>query len=88
MREGGLSQPEVAELLGRYKSSACRRLALLEKLSTNVRQDPEVGLSSTTAAWEIARLRAGSQSEVVDVARREELSGEDLRACAGITFTN
>ena len=79
VREDGLSQTEVAELLGRHKSWVCRRLALLEKLGTDVRQDLEVGLLSATAAREIARLPAGNQSEVVDVARREGLSGEELR---------
>ena len=44
VREDGLTQSEVAELLGRHKSWVCRRLALLEKLSTDVRQDLEVGL--------------------------------------------
>ena len=79
VREDGLSQAEVAELLGRHKSWVCRRLALLEKLSTDVRQDLEVGLLSATAAREIARLPAGNQSEVVEVARRDGLSGEELR---------
>jgi ParB family transcriptional regulator, chromosome partitioning protein len=79
VREDGLSQPEVAELLGRHKSWVCRRLALLEKLSADVRQDLEVGLLSPTAAREIARLPAGNQSELVDVTRREALSGEELR---------
>jgi ParB-like chromosome segregation protein Spo0J len=79
VREDGLSQSEVAELLGRHKSWVCRRLALLEKLCADVRQDLEVGLLSPTAAREIARLPAGNQSEVMDVTRREALSGEDLR---------
>ena len=79
VREDGLSQSEVAELLGRHKSWVCRRLALLEKLCTDVRQDLEVGLLTPTAAREIARLPAGNQSEVVDVTRREALSGEELR---------
>jgi ParB-like chromosome segregation protein Spo0J len=79
VREDGLSQSEVAELLGRHKSWVCRRLALLEKLCTDVRQDLEVGLLTPTAAREIARLPAGNQSEVVDVTRREALSGEALR---------
>ena len=73
VREDGLSQSEVAELLGRHKSWVCRRLALLEKLCTDVRQDLEVGLLTPTAAREIARLPAGNQSEVVDVTRREAL---------------
>src|SRR5271156_1456837 len=78
VREDGLSQAEVAELLGRHKSWVCRRLALLEKLCVDVRQDLEVGLLTPTAAREIARLPAGNQSEVVDVARREALNGDEL----------
>ena len=78
VREDGLSQSEVAELLGRHKSWVCRRLALLEKLGADVRQDLEVGLLSPTAAREIARLPAGNQSEVLDVARRDALSGAEL----------
>ncbi len=78
VREDGMSQAEVAELLGRHKSWVCRRLALLEKLSADVRQDLEVGLLAPTAAREIARLPAGNQSEVVDVARREALNGDEL----------
>jgi ParB-like chromosome segregation protein Spo0J len=78
VREDGLSQCEVAELLGRHKSWVCRRLALLEKLSDDVRQELEVGLLTPTAAREIARLPAGNQSEILDVSRREALSGDEL----------
>jgi ParB family transcriptional regulator, chromosome partitioning protein len=78
VREDGLSQCEVAELLGRHKSWVCRRLALLEKLSSDVRQELEVGLLTPTAAREIARLPAGNQSEVLDLSRREALSRDEL----------
>jgi ParB-like chromosome segregation protein Spo0J len=78
VREDHLSQSEVAELLGRHKSWVCRRLALLEKLCADVRQELEVGLLTPTAAREIARLPAGNQSEVLDVSRREALSGDEL----------
>ena len=78
VREDGLSQLEVAELMGRHKSWVCRRLALLEKLSADVRQDLEVGLLTPTVARELARLPAGNQSEVLDVARRDALSGAEL----------
>ena len=40
VREDGLSQAEVAELLGRHKSWVCRRLALLEKLCTGCASGP------------------------------------------------
>jgi ParB-like chromosome segregation protein Spo0J len=78
VRDDGLSQLEAAELLGRHKSWVCRRLALLEKLCGDVRQDLEVGLLTPTAAREIARLPAGNQSEVLDVSRREALSTDEL----------
>jgi hypothetical protein len=78
VREDGLSQSEVAELLGRHKSWVCRRLALLEKLAADVRQELEVGLLTPTAAREIARLPAGNQLEVLDVSRREALSRDEL----------
>jgi ParB-like chromosome segregation protein Spo0J len=78
VREDGLSQSEAAELLGRHKSWVCRRLALLEKLADEVRQDLEVGLLTPTAAREIARLPAGNQSEVLDLSRREALSRDEL----------
>jgi ParB-like chromosome segregation protein Spo0J len=78
VREDGLSQLEAAALLGRHKSWVCRRLALLEKLSADVRQDLEVGLLTPTAAREIARLPAGNQGEALALARREALSGAEL----------
>jgi ParB-like chromosome segregation protein Spo0J len=84
VREDGLSQSEVAELLGRHKSWVCRRLALLEKLADEVRQDLEVGLLTPTAAREIARLPAGNQSEVLEVSRREALSRDELGGVVGL----
>jgi ParB-like chromosome segregation protein Spo0J len=78
VREDGLSQLEVAELLGRHKSWVCRRLALLERLNPDMRQELEVGLLTPTTAREIARLPAGNQSEVMDMSRREALSGAEL----------
>jgi ParB-like chromosome segregation protein Spo0J len=78
VREDGLSQTEVAELLSRHKSWVCRRLALLEKLCPELRQDLEVGLLTPTMAREIARLPAGNQSEVLDLSRRAALNRDEL----------
>src|ERR1700730_13322249 len=39
VREDGLPQVEVAELLGRHKSWVCRRLALIEKLGEPAKAD-------------------------------------------------
>jgi ParB-like chromosome segregation protein Spo0J len=78
VREDGLSQTAVAELLGRHKSWVCRRLALLEKLADEVRQEMEVGLLPPSTARELARLPAGNQLEVLEVSRREALNRDEL----------
>jgi ParB family transcriptional regulator, chromosome partitioning protein len=78
VREDGLSQVEVAELLGRHKSWVCRRLALLERLGPESRDELRVGLLSPTAARQLVRLPQGNQSEVLELIRREALSGTEL----------
>ena len=78
VREDGLSQVEVAELLGRHKSWVCRRLALIERLGSAAREELRVGLLSPTAARQMVRLPEGNQGEVLAVMRREALSGAEL----------
>ena len=78
VREDGMSQVEVAELLGRHKSWVCRRLALIERLGSKARDDLRVGLLSPTAARQIVRLPEGNQAEVLDAVRREALSSAEL----------
>ena len=65
VREDGLSQVEVAELLGRHKSWVCRRLALIERLGSAAREELRVGLLSPTAARQMVRLPEGNQAEVL-----------------------
>jgi ParB-like chromosome segregation protein Spo0J len=79
VREEGLSQPAVAELLGRHKSWVCRRLALLEKLAPEVREDLGLGLLSPTVARQLTRLPAGNQVAALAAARRESLTAQELR---------
>jgi ParB-like chromosome segregation protein Spo0J len=79
VREDGLSQIEVAELLGRHKSWVCRRLALLERLAPQSRQDLQLGLLSPTAARQLLRLPAGNQMEVLECMRRESLVGSEIQ---------
>ena len=78
VREDGLSQVEVAELLGRHKSWVCRRLALIERLGSAAREELRVGLLSPTAARQMVRLPEGNQAEVLQMVRREALSGAEL----------
>ena len=78
VREDGLSQLEVTELLERHKSWVCRRLALLERLSEECREDLRLGLLSPTAARQLTRLPAGNQAEVLAAARREHLTAAEI----------
>lgn len=84
VREDGMSQVEVAELLGRHKSWVCRRLALIERLGSKARDELRVGLLTPTAARQIVRLPQGNQAEVLDAVRREALSGAELAALVDI----
>ena len=79
VREDGLSQVETAELLGRHKSWVCRRLALLEKLSSEVRGDLEVGVLPPSLARQLLRLPTGNQAEVLASARREALTALEVQ---------
>ena len=78
VREDGLSQVEVAELLGRHKSWVCRRLALIERLGPKAKDELRVGLLTPTAARQIVRLPQGNQTEVLEAIRREALSSAEL----------
>ena len=80
VREDGLTQVEVAELLGRHKSWVCRRLALIERLGPEAKDELRVGLLCPTAARQIVRLPEGNQAEVLEVIRREALSTVELAA--------
>jgi len=78
VRDQGLAQVEVAELLGRHKSWVCRRLALLERLAAAAREDLRLGLLSPSVARQLTRLPADNQEEVLTAARREALTAAEL----------
>lgn len=79
VREDGLSQLEVADLLGRHKSFVSRRLALLERLAPQARQDLQLGLLSVSAGRELLRLPHGNQLELLECLRRESLTVGEIR---------
>ena len=84
VREDGLLQVEVAELLGRHESWVSRRLALLEKLVEEVRQDLRLGLVSARTARALVSLPAGKQSRMLRLIRAEGLSSEEARGVVGL----
>jgi ParB-like chromosome segregation protein Spo0J len=63
-REDGLSQVEVAVLLGRHKSWVCRRLSLMERLGDEALEHIRLGLIPTSIGRELARLPRGNQPAV------------------------
>ena len=79
VREDGLPQVEVADLLGRHKSWVCRRLALIEKLGDPAKEELKVGLLSPTCARHLVRLPPGNQPALLDVIRREALTVHELK---------
>ncbi|MEW5748992.1 MAG: ParB N-terminal domain-containing protein [Candidatus Thermoplasmatota archaeon] len=79
VREDGLTQVEVADLLERHKSWVCRRLALVERLSPAVREQVSLGLLSATVARELVRLPAGNQVRLLETIRREAFSRDDVK---------
>jgi ParB-like chromosome segregation protein Spo0J len=78
VREDGLTQEEVAELLTRHKSWVCRRLALVEKLADPARNDLQLGLLSVTAARSLVRLPAGNQVNLLATLHRDKLTATEL----------
>ena len=87
VREDGMSQVEVGELLGRHKSWVCRRLALIEKLAAPAKDDLQLGLLSPTLARQLIRLPAGNQVRALAAAREHSLSGAELRGVTDLLLS-
>jgi ParB/RepB/Spo0J family partition protein len=60
-REDGLTQVEIATLLGRHKSFVCRRVGLLERLCDEVLNHIRLGLIRASHARHISQLPRGNQ---------------------------
>lgn len=78
VRDDGLTQVEAAHLLGQHKSWVCRRLALLEKLSDEVKEDLRLGLLGPALARQLVRLPAGNQAAVLALTRRQTLTAQEV----------
>jgi ParB/RepB/Spo0J family partition protein len=63
-REDGLTQTEIALLLGRHKSWVSRRISLIERLHEEVRENIRLGLLPASMGRELTRLPRGNQKEV------------------------
>ena len=78
VRDDGLTQVEAAHLLGQHKSWVCRRLALVEKLSVEVKEDLRLGLLGPALARQLTRLPAGNQQAVLALTRRQTLTAQEV----------
>jgi len=65
-REDGLTQIEIAALLGRDKSWVSRRISLIERLSEEVQEDIRLGLISVITGRELTKLPRGNQKDAAD----------------------
>jgi ParB/RepB/Spo0J family partition protein len=74
IREQGLRQVQVGQLLGREKSWVCRRLRLAEALEPALQEDLRLGLLSATVARELSRLPRGNQMRAAQAARDHQLT--------------
>lgn len=73
-RQDGLTQPQIARLVGRDKSWVCRRLMLAEGLAPAVEADVRLGLVCPSAAREVVRLPRGNQEACARVVVRRGLT--------------
>lgn len=74
IREQGLRQMQVGDLLGRDKSWVSRRLRLAEALEPALQDDVRLGLLSATAARELSRLPRGNQPRAAAAVRDHQLT--------------
>jgi ParB/RepB/Spo0J family partition protein len=77
--EDGLSQVEIAVLLGRHKSWVCRRLALIERLSDEAQESIRLGLLPASFGAELARLQRCNQDRLLASIRKHHLSWRETR---------
>ena len=82
-REDGLTQIEIAALLGRDKSWVSRRIALIERLSEDVQEDIRLGLISVITGRELAKLPRGNQREASDAILKHRFSTREAAKLIG-----
>jgi ParB/RepB/Spo0J family partition protein len=78
-RQDGLTQAEIATLLGRHKSWVSRRISLVERISEEVQQDIRLGLISASIAREVGKLPRGNQKAAVDAVMKHRLSTREAQ---------
>jgi ParB/RepB/Spo0J family partition protein len=81
--EDGLTQIEIAALLGRDKSWVSRRIALIERLSEEVQEDIWLGLLPIMTGRDLAKLPRGNQKEAADAILKNRFSTREAAKLIG-----
>jgi ParB/RepB/Spo0J family partition protein len=87
--EDGLTQVEIATLLGRHKSWVCRRVSLIERLSDEVQENIKIGLLPISMGMELAKLQRSNQQEaLLETIRKHHLTWRETRKMVSALQTN
>src|SRR3989339_2223946 len=86
--EDGLSQVEIAVLLGRHKSWVCRRLSLIERLSDEAQESIRLGLLPASFGAELAKLQRCNQDLLLESIRKHHLTWRGNRKVIGALEKN
>jgi ParB-like chromosome segregation protein Spo0J len=73
-REDALSQVEIATLLGRHKSWVCRRIALIDRLCDEGREQIQLGLLPISMSRELVKLPRGNQEALLEAITTHHLN--------------
>ena len=86
--EEGLSQVEIATLLGRHKSWVCRRVSLIERLSDEVQENIKIGLLPISMGVELAKLQRSNQEALLETIRKHHLTWRETRKMVSALQSN
>lgn len=77
--EDTLNQVEIATLLGRHKSWVCRRIALIDRLCDEGRDQIKLGLLPISMSRELVKLPRGNQEALLGTIRTHHLSCRETK---------
>lgn len=77
--EDTLSQVEIATLLCRHKSWVCRRIALIDRLCDEGRNQIKLGLLPISMSRELVKLPRGNQEALLDTIGKHHLSCRETK---------
>jgi len=87
--EDGLSQVEIATLLGRHKSWVCRRISLIQRLSREVQENIKIGLLPVSMGVELAKLqRSNEQEALLETIHKHHLTWRETKKMVSALQTN